>query len=180
MASGMRRTSTLAKALAKQDFQRHRQHRWGSIMSGGGKSKRKVARSARHVWSDAKQMITLRRELLAAEFQSDIVTAKRFSLLAASGCALSLCGAFMLVVMLAGLLDGWIDRSNVPWATLSIGALALFSGSVLLLAARSGFRREFLCFRESRAEIQEDLLWMREWIDDQLPEDGPESRTEEH
>lgn len=148
-------------------------------MSGGAKSKRKVARSASHIWSDAKQMITLRRELLAAEFQSDLVTAKRFGLLAACGCALSLGGVFMLVVMLAGLLDGWIDRSSVPWATLSIGALAFLTGAALLLAARNGFRRELHCFRESRAELQEDLIWMREWIDDQLPENEPESRTEE-
>ena len=148
-------------------------------MSDREKSKRQVARSASHIWSDAKQMFTLRRQLLAAEIQSDLATAKRFGLLAACGCAASLGGVFTLVVLLAGLLDGWIDRSSVPWATLSIGALATLSGGALLLAARNGCRRELTCFRESRAEIQEDLLWMREWIDDQLPEDAQPSGNSE-
>jgi len=143
-----------------------------------GTDKRHVARSARHIWSDVKQMIALRRRLLETEARSDLSTVKRFGVLAAVGCTLCLFGVFVLGVLLAGLLDGWIDRSQVPLATVSLGALALLGGGATLLSARRGFRRQLLCFRESRAEIQEDLLWMREWIDDELSESAREGEFE--
>jgi predicted phage tail protein len=140
-------------------------------------SEKNTARSASHLWSDVKQMVALRRQLIEAEIQADLATAKRYSCLAACGGALLLCGVFVLVVMLAGLLDGWIDRGRVPWATLSLGVATLLGGSVSLLSARNGFRRELHCFRESRAEVQEDLLWLREWLDDQLAEAAHQSRV---
>lgn len=143
-----------------------------------GDDKRNVARSARHIWPDVEQMITLRRRLLETEARSDLSTAKRFGVLAAVGCTLCMFGGFLLGVLLAGLLDGWIDRSHVPLATVSLGALALLGGGAMLLSARRGFRRQLLYFRESRAEIQEDLLWMREWIDDELSDSARERELE--
>lgn len=135
-----------------------------------------VPSSAGQIWSDAKKMVALRRQLLEYEVKSDLATAKRFGVLAAAGCVLGLLGAFIFLVLLAGLLDGWIDRSQVPWATVSLGGVALLGGGAMLLSARSGFRSRLLAFRDSRAEIQEDLVWMREWIDGQLNGNVPESR----
>ena len=109
-------------------------------------------------------MFSLRWQLAELELRSDLAATRRLGLLAGTGLVAAIAALPVLTVVLAGQLDAYL-ASGFPWVTLSAGCLMLAGG---LLAAWLGWRRfrgEFLGLRESLDECREDLLWLREWVE---------------
>ena len=132
---------------------------------------RTATSSVRGILLDIQRMVELRRDLAEAELQCDLQTARRYGVLLLIAGVFLAGGLAVLIVMLAGLLDGWIDRRGVPWATLGLGAACVLFGSCLAILSRRGFQRELLLLQQTRNELAEDLIWIREWFDESAQEE---------
>ena len=126
-----------------------------------------AAGRASRLWRDAAEMLVLRRQLAEAEIRSDIAAGKRLGIATLVGAVVALTGLPVIVAALGSALDRWLSGGQpaFPWATLSLGALFLASGLAMLWAGWRRFRRDFNGLQSSLAEIQEDFVWLREWVD---------------
>ena len=117
-------------------------------------------------WSELTEMISLRRQLAEAEIRSDVALARRVVIVGGIGLVVVLCGLPVLLVSLALQFENWIGADSPFWSIFfGIGLVA--AGALTIWTVWRRFRHEFLGLRESMAELKEDLIWLREWVEDQ-------------
>jgi hypothetical protein len=122
-----------------------------------------VADDLRRSWSDVSEMVVLRRQLAAAELKSDLSLARRCGIFGGAAVAVAVAGLAVVVAAVAGHFDAALALS-FPWITFISGAVLLAGGALAAILAWRRFRGRLLMFEHSRAELQEDLLWLEEWI----------------
>ncbi len=124
-----------------------------------------TAAGIRRPLTEVAEMASLRWQLAELELRSDLQAAKRLGMLSGAGLVAALTGLPVLTIVLAGQLDSLI-ASNFPWVTLSVGGLLLIGGLLTAWFGWRRFRSEFLGLRESLDECREDLIWLRELVDE--------------
>jgi uncharacterized membrane protein YqjE len=121
--------------------------------------------AASRSFSDVVEMASLRWQLAELELQSDLAAARRLGVSGGAGFVAAISALPILTVVLAGQLDTFL-ANTFPWVTLSAGCLLLSGGLLAAWSAWRRFRGEFLGLRESRDECREDLIWLREFVED--------------
>ena len=117
-------------------------------------------------------MAGLRWQLTRLELHADIRSARRLAFVLLSVVVMGLTGLPILAVAAAGLLDGWLGIAQVGW--LFIFGLTLLAGAAVAgwLGWRR-FRRRLVGLAETREELREDLVWLRDWFQpDEQPADN--------
>jgi uncharacterized membrane protein (DUF485 family) len=109
------------------------------------------------------EMLALRWELARLECQADLRSARRLAVVLLVGVLMALTSLPVLIVFLAGLLDGWLGVTRQGWLLILALGLLLGAGVVSYLAWRR-FRRRFVGLEETIEELREDMVWLREWI----------------
>jgi hypothetical protein len=115
--------------------------------------------------ADVVEMISLRWQLAELEVNSDLAAARRLGVLGGAGFVAAISALPVLTVVLAGQLDTFL-ANGFPWVTLSAGCLLLVGGLLTAWLGWRRFRGEFLGLRESLDECREDLIWLRELVED--------------
>jgi uncharacterized membrane protein YqjE len=110
---------------------------------------------------ELREMLSARWELARLELAADLRSAQQLLVAWLAAIVLAIAALPVLVVCLAGVLDG---RAGIP----RTGWLLIFGGGLLLLAVAGGylawrrFRRRFIGLRETLEELREDVLWLQE------------------
>jgi hypothetical protein len=120
-----------------------------------------VQESVRALAGDARQMLLLRWELARLELETDLLAVRRLAIRAAVAGVLALTALPLAAVALADWLDGWL-LPRAGWLVVLAVLLLGVAGLMGLLAQRR-FRRDFTALAETREELREDLVWLREW-----------------
>ncbi|MBM4094830.1 MAG: phage holin family protein, partial [Planctomycetes bacterium] len=116
----------------------------------------------RRLASELLRMVQLRRELAELEIRHDYRTLRRLAVVGGSGALLVVVGLPLLFVALAHGLANVTTLGVVSWLVILASTLMVPGATILMLAIRR-FRAEFSGLRATRAELQEDLIWLREW-----------------
>ena len=132
---------------------------------------------AQRLWTDVQTMLRVRRELAQVEVQSDIATTKRLLVIGGVGLAC----LFVSLPLFAFVFAVWVEQQfdiQRQHVMLDLAAILLAAGSITMWSAWRGFRRDFVGLRDSLAEIQEDVVWLRERIGSSTapPEDASRER----
>jgi hypothetical protein len=125
---------------------------------------------ARRIWSDLTEMFALRRQLAEEEIRGNVAAARRLAIVGGAAAVLAMTGLPVAIVALAMVLDVHLDDrydATVAWALTGLGSASLILGLATLRAAWRRFRRDFVGLRESLAELKEDLIWLREFVESQ-------------
>jgi uncharacterized membrane protein YqjE len=128
----------------------------------------------RRLLADLADMVQVRRELAEIELRDDLAASKRLGLFAGVGAVLALTALPLFVVTIAELLYSWWPVGTETfngWLPILAGTL-LLTGGALAWTAYGRFRRDFHGFRQSLAELQEDVEWLQEWARGSAPSDG--------
>lgn len=113
---------------------------------------------------DVREMAELRWRLARLELDADVYAAKRLAVVMGVAALGALTSLPVLVVASSCLLDGVLDISQGGW--LGIIGLVLLVVSVAAAAfAWHKFRRNLIAFEETREELREDMVWLRELRD---------------
>jgi len=120
------------------------------------------ASAIRLLCDDLRQAVELRWQLARLEVESDLRSAKRLIIGLSIAAVIALAALPILVVCLAQLLDGWLRLGSVAWLGI-FGLLLLLVGPAVGYAAWRRFRRGFVGLQQTLEELQEDLVWLREW-----------------
>jgi uncharacterized membrane protein YqjE len=112
---------------------------------------------------DAAEMVRLRWELARVELTEDFRRARNL-LIIWFVCGVVLIGALpVLVVAAAEWLDGTWGLGRIGWLIVLAGLM--IAGSLATAgAAWSWFRHRMIALRDTRAELEEDRLWLEEWL----------------
>lgn len=119
----------------------------------------------RRAWSEMSEMVALRRRLAESELRSDLAASKQLAWSVGIGVVAALTGLSVLVMSLAAFADRQWNFA-FPWFSTAAGGALLVGGLLFAWAAWWRFRRNFLGFQQSLAELKEDLVWLREWSGD--------------
>ncbi len=119
---------------------------------------------ARELARDAVEGLQVRRELLEVEVRHDVRSIRRLVVVGGIGLVLVLTGIPVLLVAAAQQLARTTSLGITVWS-LILAAAVIGPGSIVLIVAIRHFRREFSGLHHSLAELHEDILWLREWID---------------
>jgi uncharacterized membrane protein YqjE len=110
------------------------------------------------------RMAQLRRQLAALEIGHDRALLRRFLLVGGPGAVLTFIGAPLLLMVAArGIARalGWDDTASI----LAAGSLFALPGVIMLVLALRRLRAQFCGLRGTLAELNEDLVWLREWTE---------------
>ena len=123
-----------------------------------------VREDFRRVVSDFSAMISLRRQLAEHELRSDLVISKRCGVVGAIGILLFLSGLPIFAV----LVGSWLDRRLLgadafPWISLVMAFALCGVGLAIGFTAWRSFQSKLNGFQASIGELQEDLVWLREF-----------------
>ncbi|MBN2021860.1 MAG: phage holin family protein [Pirellulales bacterium] len=111
--------------------------------------------------ADLRESAALRWRLARMELASDLRRAARLAVVWAVALVMGLTSLPLLVVWLAGRLDGWLGVAEPLW--LAVFGLALLVGAMVLgYVAWRRFRRRFLGLEQTLEELREDLSWLGE------------------
>mgnify|MGYP002624021517 CR=1 FL=1 len=117
----------------------------------------------RSVATEAREFLALRAELLSLEFRL-----ARHSLAKLAGATAFAVVAILvsLPVMLVAAADMIETRFAVPseWTLGACGSLLLVAAGLVGWRGWRKFRRDFAGLEDSIAELQEDLVWLSEWL----------------
>ncbi len=122
------------------------------------------SREARQFASDALQMLQLRRELAELEIRHDASAGRRLAIVGGAGTVLILSSLPLWLNSLAIGLSTWTSVSHVVWLLL-LAAFSFSVGVAVTWSAYRRFRREFSGLRGTLAELNEDVIWLREWTE---------------
>jgi len=123
---------------------------------------------ARRLASDAADMLQARRQLAEMEIRADVASSKRLAIAGGTGLVLALTGLPVLTVLLAAGLNAVVPLSGedgLNWWLLVLGAVFVLAGTVVMVWAWRRFRSDFTGLKESLAELKEDVVWLREWVE---------------
>ncbi len=112
--------------------------------------------------TDVREMASLRWRLARLELDADAYAAKRLAAVLGTAALGGLVSLPVLVVALGCLLDGVWGISQGGWLGI-IGLVLLLASTAAALLAWRKFRRNLIAFEETREELREDLIWLREW-----------------
>ncbi len=118
------------------------------------------------------RMLQLRRDLATLEFNHDRQLLRRCAIIGGCGAALLLTTLPLLLQLVADKLAENSSLSVVGWTLILAGALGSL-GLCLVIVARRKLRSELRALRDTRAELDEDLIWLQEWV----PHDWPAHRA---
>jgi uncharacterized membrane protein YqjE len=118
---------------------------------------------ARQLAANAVEMLELRRELAELEVRHDAQAGKRLGLVGGVAAVLIVTALPLLLTALAHGLAGWTRINDPSVWMLILGGFSLFLGAGLGWAAYRRFRSDFSGLRGTLAELQEDVVWLREW-----------------
>lgn len=142
-----------------------------SSAESAGAGAARLAHDVRGTWSELSEMLSLRRRLAESELRSDMAAARRFGIVTAAALALAVAGLGAIASALGAYADQRLAH-EFPWITIGVGAALTVGGLLVSLLAWWRLRRNLLLFESSRAELQEDLVWLEEWIGHRLPNDA--------
>jgi len=108
-------------------------------------------------------MLQTRRDLAEVEIRADIRLIKRLLIGSVIGIAGLLTSLAMLAAGLAGSMDGQMGLSKDGWL-LTMGAVLLVAGALVVWVSWARFRRGLLALQDTRAELNEDLTWISDWL----------------
>jgi len=111
--------------------------------------------------AELREMAAARWELAQLELAADVQSVKRLAILWLAAALMALTALPLLAVYLAELLDGCGHIARAGWL-LILGAGLLSSAAAAAWLAWRRFRRCFVGLQETREELREDLLWLRE------------------
>ena len=111
---------------------------------------------------DLRQGVELRWQLARLEVESDLRSAKQLIIGLSFAAVTGLAALPVLAVCLAQLLDGCLGLGDTAWLAI-LGFGLLLVGPAIGYAAYRRFRRRFVGLRQTLEELQEDLIWLREW-----------------
>ena len=114
--------------------------------------------------AELRKMFELRRQLAEAEIKTDLATTKRFAIVGGIGLVAVLTGLPLLLSIVTARVEEALELS-FPWISVTVASTLLGVGMIVGWTAWRRFRFEFLGFRDSRQEIQEDLIWLGERFD---------------
>jgi uncharacterized membrane protein YqjE len=112
--------------------------------------------------AELSRMLALRRELAALEVAHDRQLLQQGGIVGGIGALLAVLGATQLVQSLAGYLASVTVLSTTAWS-LIFGLLFLVPGGLLIYRVYCKIRSRFCGLQGTLAELQEDLVWLREW-----------------
>jgi uncharacterized membrane protein YqjE len=130
----------------------------------------------RRLLADLVEMVRVRRDLAEYELRADLVSSKRLGLFAGVGGVLLVTSLPLLLIAAAQVLDRWrpLGAGAINgWVPLLGGALFV-TGALLAWSGYRRFRRDFHGFRQSLAELREDVEQLQEWARGGEPVDGEE------
>ena len=130
---------------------------------------------ARQLASDALEMLEMRRELAELEIRHDTRVGKRLAITGGAGAILVITSLPLLLTSLAHGLSMWTRLSAANWV-LILGGFSLLLGAGIGWAAFQRFRSDFTGLKSTLAELNEDMVWLREWT--QTQEASGRSETE--
>lgn len=110
-----------------------------------------------------REMLSLRWELFRLEAVSDLKNALRLAIVFFIAAVLILTSLPLFVVALADVLAGVWQIARWGWLLIFAGSLLGISASAAYLAWRN-FRRRFLGLQETLEELNEDRVWLAEWL----------------
>lgn len=113
---------------------------------------------------DVQEMIALRWQLAALELRTAMNQLRKLAVALAIAFTMGLTALPLVAVYLAEVLDGCLGVSRHAWLLFLALGLLLFAFLIGLFAYRL-FRRRFVGLEESWEELQEDLVWLREWTE---------------
>jgi uncharacterized membrane protein YqjE len=140
-------------------------------MSGASSGNSTFSKRLRLLVTELNRSVELRRELAELEIAHDRRLLTRSAILGALGALVAIAGLVLLLQSLAMRLAEVTQLSATIW-TLIVGLVCLVPGLLLLLRVYTKTKRGFCGLRGTRAELGEDLIWLREWT-------GAEETTEE-
>jgi uncharacterized membrane protein YqjE len=113
---------------------------------------------------DVQEMLALRWQLASLELRAAVNQLRSLAIALTIAAMMGLTSLPLVAVYLAEVLDGQWGVSRQAW--LLFLALGLLSCALLIgLSAYRVFRRRFVGLEESWEELQEDLVWLREWTE---------------
>ena len=118
--------------------------------------------TARQTAGELAHMIQLRRELAELEFRHDRALVKRFLMVGGTAAVLVVCGLSLLLTAAAWRLGQVTEFSPGAWLFF-FGAVLVLPGTVAIVLSIRRLRAEFCGLRNTLAELHEDLVWIREW-----------------
>jgi uncharacterized membrane protein YqjE len=104
----------------------------------------------------------LRRELATLEVAHDRQLLLRGAIMGGLGVLFAIVGLTQLVQSLAGYLAGVTTMGVIAWS-LIIGITLLVPGLLVVAFVYRNLRTHFCGLQGTLAELQEDLVWLREW-----------------
>ena len=111
--------------------------------------------------AEFREMAAARWELARLELEADVRSVKRLLVVCLVAAVMAITALPILVVCLAELLDGYGGIVRAGWLLIFAAGL-LFAAAVVVPFAVYRFRRRFVGLQETREELREDLLWLRE------------------
>jgi uncharacterized membrane protein YqjE len=111
---------------------------------------------------ELRELAVLRWQLAVLELQADARELRRLAVALVAAVVLAIAAVPVFCVVAADALDGWL-LGRAAWLAVIGGGLVLAA----LLAATFAwlrFRRRFSALRQTREELAEDAVWLREWL----------------
>lgn len=109
------------------------------------------------------RMVRLRRELAELELRHDYRNMRRLAVVGGLGIGLMLIGLSLLCSAAAHKLAVVTNLSVQSWMAI-VGAALVLPGICMLTLGIKRFRAEIRLFRGTLAELHEDVVWLREWM----------------
>jgi uncharacterized membrane protein YqjE len=125
--------------------------------------------SLRSLTGELREMLRLRWELLRLEATSDLKNTRRLLIIWAAASVMILTALPLCAVALADVLADVWQIAHWGWLLIFAGSLLFVALSAAYLAWRR-FRRRFLGLQETLEELNEDRVWLNEWLKKQCDE----------
>ncbi len=112
--------------------------------------------------AELNRTMTLRRELATLELTHDRQLLVRSAILGGAGLVAAIVGLSQLTHALARVLAAVTALQLTAWLWI-LGGTLLLAGTVTVLFVYRRARAQFCGLAATRAELNEDLVWLRDW-----------------
>jgi len=112
--------------------------------------------------ADLREMAALRWQLARLEFEADLRVVKRLTAAMLVAAVMAVSAMPLLAVWVADLLNRRLGIQFAGWL-LIFGLGLLLGGAATGYVAWRCFRARFTALEQTREELREDLVWLREW-----------------
>lgn len=122
-----------------------------------------VAAEASRLRNDLSKMLAARAALVRLELAESARQTARCAVVLALALVLLVSAVPVAVATLALACATYFGQSPIGWLAASALVLVVVAAFIAWLALRA-FRRDFTGLRDSLAELEEDRVWLREWL----------------